>query len=126
MEKKFFCENCGHAVPGDADVCPHCGSSFRAVKCPKCGFTGKPDLFAAGCPICGYLSENLTAKYSVRQTGFEPAQKPKSAPIPTEVSLPTEVYRKERKKALPDWFYPLAGLVLLGIIIALVVMYLKL
>lgn len=120
MKKKFFCENCGHAVPGDADLCPRCGSSFRAVKCPKCGFTGKPDMFTAGCPICGYLSENLKAKYSVKQTGLESAQKPKSAP------LPAAVYGKERKKALPDWFYPLAGVVLLGIIIALVVMYLKL
>ena len=50
----FFCENCGKPVPLAAQVCPHCGRRFDAVKCPRCGYLGKPELFLDGCPSCGY------------------------------------------------------------------------
>jgi uncharacterized membrane protein YvbJ len=57
MAKAFFCENCGSRVEGDADICPGCGRSFQAVKCPRCGKTGDMDTFRRGCPSCGFLSQ---------------------------------------------------------------------
>lgn len=50
----FFCEKCGTAVSRDAGKCPNCGRYFTSVRCPSCGFTGQADLFAEGCPLCGY------------------------------------------------------------------------
>ncbi|TFG65226.1 MAG: hypothetical protein E4H36_00550 [Spirochaetales bacterium] len=112
MKKQFFCENCNRSVPKEALTCPHCGSSFQAVKCPKCGFTGNTDMFAAGCPICGYLSDSF-ARRTVK-------------PAESLTPQPSHIPETKRKKALPDWFYPVAGVILLGIIIAIVIMYLKL
>ncbi|QQO08367.1 zinc ribbon domain-containing protein [Breznakiella homolactica] len=51
---RFFCENCGSEVPRDAKHCPSCGRYFASVRCPKCDFTGAENLFAQGCPSCGY------------------------------------------------------------------------
>lgn len=51
---RYFCEHCGAEVARNATVCPVCGRFFSSVKCPKCGFTGKPALFRLGCPNCGY------------------------------------------------------------------------
>jgi Double zinc ribbon len=53
---RFFCESCGRAVPFNAEMCPHCGKSFDAVKCPVCNYTGLPGEFLRGCPKCGYLA----------------------------------------------------------------------
>ena len=53
---RFYCENCGRAVPFDARMCPHCGKNFDAVKCPVCNYTGMPGEFLQGCPECGYLT----------------------------------------------------------------------
>lgn len=51
---RYFCEHCGAEVGRDASVCPKCGRFFSSVKCPRCGFSGEPFLFRAGCPSCGY------------------------------------------------------------------------
>lgn len=59
MSQKFFCDNCSTLVDKNAMRCPHCGRYFKSVKCPKCGFAGSPDLFADGCPSCGYAQEEL-------------------------------------------------------------------
>ena len=53
---RFYCENCGHRVAEDDDVCPHCGAFFTAIKCPHCGYRGKSHEFHNGCPKCGYLA----------------------------------------------------------------------
>jgi hypothetical protein len=37
-----------------AKSCPQCGRFFASVRCPKCGFTGRDEDFARGCPVCGY------------------------------------------------------------------------
>ena len=55
MDTKFYCADCGAEVKRNAKECPHCGSSFGAVRCPKCLFEGKSELFASGCPVCGYV-----------------------------------------------------------------------
>lgn len=51
---KYFCEHCGREVKGNAKVCPHCGRFFSSVKCPRCGYSGRPEDFTGGCPVCGY------------------------------------------------------------------------
>ncbi len=74
---RFFCENCGRAVPFDASMCPHCGKSFDAVKCPVCNYTGMPGEFLQGCPECGYLTpeqkEERAAALSQRAKNGIPA-----------------------------------------------------
>ena len=54
----FFCDNCGEKVDIDSDECPSCGVLFKAVKCPRCAYSGKAQEFEKGCPSCGYLSQN--------------------------------------------------------------------
>lgn len=51
---KFFCDFCGNEVKQNDISCKRCGKFFSAVRCPQCGKTGTADIFANGCPICGY------------------------------------------------------------------------
>lgn len=51
---RFFCMSCGKEVDAESDACPSCGKLFRAVRCPKCSFTGEGELFIDGCPNCSY------------------------------------------------------------------------
>ncbi len=44
------CPDCGKAVEGDWQVCPHCGARLASV-CPECGKATEPDWVA--CPYCG-------------------------------------------------------------------------
>lgn len=53
-QARFFCDNCGHEVPFNAEICPKCKKHFSGVRCPVCGFTGAPSQFQNGCPRCGY------------------------------------------------------------------------
>ena len=85
---RFFCESCGRAVPFNADMCPHCGKKFDAVKCPVCKYTGMAGEFIKGCPACGYLasddSEQTSLQFS-RGGMREAAKRPgggKSSPGP--------------------------------------------
>lgn len=57
-QPEFYCETCGKKVPADVDACPYCGMPFYAVKCPRCGYTGRALKFVDGCPSCGYLSKS--------------------------------------------------------------------
>lgn len=57
MRARFFCDSCGAAVAARADKCPACGKVFAAVRCPNCGYEGRPSEFARGCKVCGYLAE---------------------------------------------------------------------
>ena len=66
MKARFYCENCGKEVPFNAEVCPYCGKIFEAVKCPICGYEGKPSEFSNGCPVCGYLSVNMNLEVEKR------------------------------------------------------------
>ena len=56
MKARFFCESCGAEVRHSERVCPSCGKTFTAVRCPRCGFEGGAKQFARGCPGCGYLN----------------------------------------------------------------------
>lgn len=95
----YYCENCGAEVRRDAKVCPHCGRFFSSVKCPRCGYAGRPEDFKAGCPVCGY-SEPIG-----------PSPEPFGAP-PSSVS------------PLPLWVYLSAGAAL-ALILVLLFMVLK-
>lgn len=55
MKARYYCGNCSREVSSNAGVCPFCGSSFTAVRCPKCGFEGKAAVFGDGCPACGFM-----------------------------------------------------------------------
>jgi hypothetical protein len=56
MRARFFCDSCGAAVWAKADTCPACGKTFAAVRCPQCGYEGKPSDFVRGCVVCGYMA----------------------------------------------------------------------
>ncbi|MDP3179404.1 MAG: zinc ribbon domain-containing protein [Spirochaetaceae bacterium] len=91
---RYFCESCGAEVRADAKICPHCGSFFSSVKCPRCGHIGESADFRAGCPVCGYA---LAAN--------PPPDDIKPAPIPAD--------------PLPWWVYPLVAAIVLGLILLL-------
>lgn len=63
---RYYCENCGAEVAKDAKVCPHCGSFFSSIKCPRCGYVGKADDFALGCPSCGSTEQANPAPEPMR------------------------------------------------------------
>ena len=53
----FFCDNCGKEANLRDEKCANCGADFTGIRCPSCGFSGKPGNFLNGCPKCGFLSE---------------------------------------------------------------------
>lgn len=57
---RYYCEHCGAEVKRNSKICPHCGSFFSSVKCPKCEYSGRVSEFDHGCPVCGYR-ERATA-----------------------------------------------------------------
>jgi hypothetical protein len=91
---RFYCEHCGAEVGQNAKVCPICGSFFSSVKCPRCGFAGKAEEFAFGCPSCGCSM----------------AANPSPEPIKP---LPVEV------RPLPWWAFLAAAFVVLGLFLLL-------
>ena len=54
----FYCDNCGAEVEINSDECPRCGVLFKAVKCPRCDYTGRAGEFHDGCPRCAYLKKS--------------------------------------------------------------------
>jgi len=121
-EPHFYCENCGNAVSLKAESCPSCGRRFDAVKCPECGFSGKPNLFSDGCPSCGYLS-SLTSFSSGSRAGIvevdldvDPDGKRSVGKRPPET----------HKRGLPAWAYTIITVGLLGFLIFLLITYLTL
>ncbi len=93
---KYYCEHCGTEVRKDARICPKCGRFFSSVKCPRCGYVGEADDFAAGCPVCGYADAVNAAPEPL-------GEPPRAAPPP------------------PWWSYPLAA----GLVFALILLLLK-
>ncbi|MGL4987194.1 MAG: double zinc ribbon domain-containing protein [Treponemataceae bacterium] len=64
MVKKFSCDFCQTEVPLDAVICPTCGRSFSAIKCPKCNYKGSSAEFNNGCPKCRFKSPHGKNKTS--------------------------------------------------------------
>lgn len=127
MHATYYCENCGKPVPLDAEECPHCQSRFTAVQCPQCSFIGAARLFAAGCPRCGYLSTGPTqqAPEPVQRTQQPDAKAPASQDAPEDAPSVVRQYRKSTNR-LPGWFYTVASIGLLAVLIALMVIALHL
>jgi primosomal protein N' len=94
MKARYFCENCGKEVSPGATTCPWCGRVFTAVRCPQCGYEGKPSDFRKGCPSCGFNQP-------------VPAAGPGAAPQPHQRLLPSAR------------FYRIAGAILIVLLIAL-------
>lgn len=124
----FFCENCGKPVPLNAKECPHCGSRFTAVQCPECSYVGEARLFASGCPRCGYLAPQFAPGAQSAQGSPAPSagDSPAGQGEGTETREAVRSYRRSSSR-LPGWFYTVASIALLVILIALgvVVIHLK-
>jgi len=99
VKARYYCGNCSQEVSPNAAVCPHCGSSFTGVKCPKCSYEGKPNEFRDGCPVCGYM---VSQEVRVSAT-----------PAPQKDQVP-----------MSRRFYRIAGLVLLVLFAALIALLL--
>jgi uncharacterized membrane protein YvbJ len=77
---RFFCENCGAEVDRNAKSCPQCGRYFASVRCPACGFTGAEEIFAGGCPVCGYSAPaSGTGENPAGRRGSETKKPPRIA-----------------------------------------------
>lgn len=100
---RFFCENCNHEVPFNAEMCPNCRKTFDAVKCPNCGYSDRPAKFAGGCPHCGHLATRT-------RIGRK-----------TDGRLAPPSSRRKKKKG-SELFFPLMGLLLIGML-GLIVYY---
>lgn len=131
--KSFFCEACGKPVALKARKCPHCGRVFDSVKCPKCSFSGRPDLFSDGCPACGYLkggkdrkggSAGVDEAFSVIEGGLV---SPESEGIAIERDGTDRPGGKQDNAGwqLPGWSYPILITVLVVVLIAILVVYIR-
>jgi predicted RNA-binding Zn-ribbon protein involved in translation (DUF1610 family) len=110
MKAKFFCESCGAEVRHSERVCPTCGKTFTAVRCPRCGFEGDSKQFMRGCPECGYLNVVPPAGEGADTT---PAAGPRKKRTGVRAySLP--------RFNLTIRFYRVALLLLIGVLAALV------
>lgn len=105
MKAKYFCGNCSREVNAGATVCPYCGSSFTAVKCPSCGYEGKAWEFSRGCPACGFMMED-----EVR--------------LPAAAPAGGRQERRPARRGMSRLFYRVAGIVLIVLLAVLVVLLL--
>ncbi|MDR1239928.1 MAG: zinc ribbon domain-containing protein [Treponema sp.] len=112
---RFFCENCGAEVDRNTKTCPRCGRYFASVRCPACGFTGAENLFAAGCPVCGYSTPGSAA---AETDGFGGQSRPAGwKPVPRK-----EKPLRVSAGALPLWVYILTVFFLLCVALLLVLL----
>jgi hypothetical protein len=111
MKARFFCESCGAEVSHTEKVCPSCGKTFTAVKCPQCGFEGGAKQFARGCPQCGYLNvlppTNDGAR--ARSSGLNSGPRAKARSLP--------------RLRLPLRFYRVAVVILLILLLGIIVLF---
>jgi hypothetical protein len=110
MKARFFCESCGAEVSHSEKVCPSCGRTFTAVKCPQCGFEGGAKQFARGCPQCGYLNV------------LPPTANGAGARGGRSNSGPWAKARFVPRLRLPARFYRVAFVVLLILLLAMIIL----
>ena len=110
---RFFCENCGRAVPFNAEMCSNCGKKFDAVKCPVCTYTGMPGEFLQGCPQCGYLSSGEEPAVGAR--GVRQAEGSAGGRVRDE-----ELFRERPDRhGFPTWAYTTLLILLVGVLVAM-------
>ena len=110
-EAKFYCESCNNLVEYDAEICPHCGKIFDAVKCPVCKHVGRAESFTKGCPKCGYCAPDMDV--------FKSGGKPNPSADNKSKTLETP-----KSSLMPSWvYYSIAGGLLIAFL-ALVAFYL--
>jgi hypothetical protein len=100
----FFCDKCGVEVPQDAKTCPGCGRSFSSVRCPACNFVGGADLFAVGCPVCGY-SAGSASQPQTKTVSTGEAQAVEAA---SALPLRQRLRQWQQHASLPLWIYVVA------------------
>ena len=132
----FFCEACGKPVALKASKCPHCGRLFDSVKCPKCSFSGRPELFTDGCPSCGYLKRSgraAAASAEEREAAFAEIEDGLVSPETEGLTLGLDRQgssgpekKSRRSNHLPNWAYTLLTAVLVVLLIVFVIVYIRL
>ena len=129
--KAFYCEACGKPVALKASKCPHCGRLFDSVKCPKCAFSGKPELFTDGCPSCGYLQK--VPRGVSDEAAFSEIEKGLITPETDGVALEVarhgaerKAKKKRRSRQLPIWAYGLLTGVVLVLLVIMIIVYIGL
>lgn len=110
----FFCENCSREVSSGMDICPGCGQEFSSVRCPSCGFSGKPKLFIECCPECGYVGN--------AKENEDPGRNLYIVKSGNAESLENVQY----KNHLPSWLYKILIGIMVIIIVSLIRVYLLL
>ena len=120
--RDFFCENCGSHVSANAKKCPNCGKEFVAVRCPKCSFSGKEELFADGCPVCGYSAPAFGEAGKTITGEYVP---PIVAGVGDGIAAGEDRGAK-LSEAARRWLFRLIGLFLIGAVILILVLYLRL
>ena len=109
-EPVFYCDSCGLPVPAGAGFCPHCGGTFKGVRCPSCGYQGDEKSFMKGCPACGFLAEQR------REAGSSLNQSRKTAPAPGLFPSDRDKPKKPPRKPLSGLVYTFILLALLGLL----------
>jgi len=108
-EPVFYCDSCGLPVPAGAGFCPHCGGTFKGVRCPSCGYQGDEKSFMKGCPSCGFLAEERGT--SGLKDSAKKSNKPPGSTFPDQ-----EKAKKPPRKPLSGLVYTFLLLGLLGLL----------
>ena len=125
----FFCEACSKPVPRKAQKCPHCGRQFDSVKCPQCGFAGRPLLFNNGCPSCGYLQKGQSRDTPV---SFDDVEKGLVAPDSEGIEIglgpiegPGASKKARTARELPRWAFTLFTIALIALLFGIIIVYIR-
>lgn len=109
-EPVFYCDSCGLPVPAGAGFCPHCGGTFKGVRCPSCGYQGDEKSFMKGCPSCGFLAESKRERSGLKDPSG------KSAVVTVDPFAGPEKPKKSPRKPLSGLVYTFLLLALLGLL----------
>ena len=117
-QAKFFCENCGAEVAQNARFCGKCGRFFSSVRCPVCGKTGSSNMFANGCPSCGYGGKDQpgVAGMSVQEAKEKAVQSKGHFYVHKRHSSSEKPSRPRGDGSLPAWIYAVTFVALVGIV----------
>ena len=121
-QAKFFCENCGAEVAQNARFCGKCGRFFSSVRCPVCGKTGSSNMFANGCPSCGYGGKEQlgVAGMSAEEARERAVQSKGHFYVHKRQSIGMKKARQRGDGSLPAWIYAVTFVALLAILAGII------